>query len=75
MTDWIISSFEFELRPKLSTKVIRISIQPGQKSAVDFRSITLKADSATCSVPEEEIQILNVFWGATYWDTEFIRLK
>jgi hypothetical protein len=56
--------FEADLQPKRKTfKEFRINIQPRQKAAISFKTITVKAESPTCSLPEDEIDLVSIFLG------------
>lgn len=56
--------FEYDLRPKSApSKEMRISIQPRQKAAIDFKVITFKADNEGCAIPEDDIELVSVSLG------------
>jgi len=62
--------FEADLQPGAKTfKEFRISIQPRQKAAITYKTVTYKADTPNCSLPEEEIDLISVFLGEQLIET------
>lgn len=70
--------FEADLKPPGSTanvpsaktfKEFQISIQPRQKAAITIKTVTYKADTPNCSLPEEEIDLVSVFLGEQLIET------
>jgi hypothetical protein len=60
-----LQTFAYDLKPKVSpSRVLQISIQHGQKVAIDFRVVAFKADKPTCSLPEDDIDLVSVALGS-----------
>jgi hypothetical protein len=56
--------FEYELRPKfVPVKELRLSLEPRQKAEIDFRLVTFTADTPSCTLPENDVELISVFLG------------
>jgi hypothetical protein len=56
--------FEFDLRPKTNpSREIRWSLERTQKAAIDVRVVAFKADDPSCTLPEEDLELVTVFIG------------
>jgi hypothetical protein len=56
--------FEADLPPNGKTfKEFPIIIQPRQKASISVKTVTYKAETPNCSLPEEEIDLVSVFLG------------
>jgi hypothetical protein len=56
--------FELKLTPKTHpSRDLRLSLKPGQKAVIDFRVIKLIAEAASCTLPEDEMELFTVFIG------------
>ncbi len=63
---WLTAEFQ----PKVKTfKEFRISIQRRQKAQINVQTVTYKANDPSCSIPEEDIELVSVHLGG-----ELIRL-
>jgi len=55
--------FEYELKPKRTLKELRLSLRPMQKAAITMQSISFVADDPSCTLPENDIDLVSVSLG------------
>ena len=56
--------FEVRLTPKKRSKRdLALNIKRGQKVIIEFRALSLHADSVSCSVPEDDPELVEIYLG------------
>lgn len=56
--------FDIELKPKnVNSKEVRLTLERGQKAAIDLRLVEFQADRQDCSVSEDDVDLVDVLLG------------
>lgn len=55
--------FEYDLGPRNPSKEIRLGLNIGQKAAIDIRLVRFIADSPECTIPETDLELLQISLG------------